>query len=188
MVVGDLPTFYPMCGFFSTGSSRSGLSSVVGGRLRRPFACAPFSAPRLRLVAELRLHCRCTAFLLGFSDRLSCSNSPRSYNCIAVARHSLLGFGYRLSCSESPRGGATIALPLHGILCRALAIFFSHLGFGLNRGMFYAALTAKFYIVSDKDIYYQHIFQLYNGDYMYFSEHGLIAVKRQNNLSTATRR
>ena len=35
--------------------------SVVG-RLRRPVGVCLFSAPRLRLVAELKLHSRCTAF------------------------------------------------------------------------------------------------------------------------------
>ena len=35
---------------------------LVGGRLRRPFWGGAFSAPRLRLVAELKLFCRCTAF------------------------------------------------------------------------------------------------------------------------------
>ena len=39
---------------------------MVGGRLRRPVGLCPFSAPRLRLVAELLLHCRFTAVMVLF--------------------------------------------------------------------------------------------------------------------------
>ena len=49
LVVGVLPlppTSLAQSGIV-TDPCLTALSSVVGGRLRRPFACAPFSAPRL---------------------------------------------------------------------------------------------------------------------------------------------
>ena len=37
---------------------------IIVGHLRCPFGCSAFSAPRLRLVAELKLYCRFTALLV----------------------------------------------------------------------------------------------------------------------------
>ena len=67
---GDLPPFYPTrVNFFvynRYGVGGMALADVFDAR----FGVVPFSAPRLRLVAELKLSCRCTAFVVFFRGTL----------------------------------------------------------------------------------------------------------------------
>ncbi len=62
----------------------------IVGHLRCPFHACIFSAPRLRLVAELKLHSRSTALMRDVSVvstlHIGCA-SWRSLNYIAVVRH-----------------------------------------------------------------------------------------------------
>ncbi len=84
---GDLPGFYPTRVIFFVynryGVGGMALADVFDAR----FGVVPFSAPRLRLVAELKLFCRCTAispcsgnlfFTTGSSlrDSFFCGASP----------------------------------------------------------------------------------------------------------------
>ena len=54
---GDLPGFYPTRVIFFCIAGGMALADVFDAR----FGVVPFSAPRLRLVTELKLFCRCTA-------------------------------------------------------------------------------------------------------------------------------
>ena len=119
LVVGVLPlppTSLAQSGIV-TDPCLTALSSVVGGRLRRPFACAPFSAPRLSprggATIALPFHGICwlfsgalfqSAFRSGFfRAQVACGSLYRGYpwalpfrhyrlclggyGCIAVSRH-----------------------------------------------------------------------------------------------------
>ena len=119
---GIYPLFIPMCGNFFNGLVPFGTRFLVlsppprlrslsrGYRRTRAlrhlvsrwlvdvfdarFGVIAFSAPRLRLVAELKLFCRCTAFLWRFGYLFLCQNSPCGFNRIAVSRHLWYSFQY----------------------------------------------------------------------------------------------